>query len=269
MRNRTMWLAPVLMATLALVGMAFAAADDKKEGAAGEPGAKKGRKDGFRGGRGGRGVSVDQVVERLLSFDKDKDGKITKGELPERMQDLIAKGDLNKDGALDKDEIRKLASELTRDPRFSGFDGRGGGGRGFGPGDRRGAGGGFAPRSRGGERPPVGGIEQALVSLKLSANTKEAADKLVKAHRDNIPRLLDLARGDLLMKMKDVLSDEEYKNFKASVERQPGLGPVPIGRLGAPFGTAPVGASPGPPDVQRKLDQLQKELDDLRREIRR
>lgn len=218
MRNRTMWLAPVLMAALALMGMAFAAPDDKKEGAAGEPGAKKGRKDGFRGGRGGRGsrgVTTDQVVERLLSFDKDKDGKITKGELPERMQDLIAKGDTNKDGALDKDEIKALAAKLQRE----GFAGPGGRGRGDGFRGRPGGPSGFGP--------PGAGLERTLGDLKLSDKKKETAEAAVKAYRENVRKLTDLARADLLLKMKDVLSDEEFKKFKEAAERRPGLPPRP------------------------------------------
>ncbi len=58
-------------------------------------------------------LSVDDIVERIMSFDKNKDGKITKDELPERMQYLIEKGDTNKDGALDKEEIKKLAADLA------------------------------------------------------------------------------------------------------------------------------------------------------------
>src|SRR5439155_20703498 len=67
-----------------------------------------------RGRGAGRGSGVEDIIERLLSFDKNKDGKITKDELPERMQDLIAKGDTNKDGALDRDELRQLAADLAR-----------------------------------------------------------------------------------------------------------------------------------------------------------
>src|SRR5205807_7056903 len=80
------------------------------------------RPPGFAAGRGGRGagffgnrgLTADQIVERIMSFDKNKDGKVTKDELPERMQDLIAKGDANKDGALDNAEIKKLATDLAR-----------------------------------------------------------------------------------------------------------------------------------------------------------
>jgi cytochrome c peroxidase len=89
---------------------------------------------GGRGGRGGfgsRGLTVDQVIERVMAYDKNKDGKITKDELPERMQHLIAKGDTNKDGALDKEEIKKLASIFANARSFRGGGRRGGFGDGF------------------------------------------------------------------------------------------------------------------------------------------
>jgi hypothetical protein len=217
-----------------------------------------------RGGRGGgaarRGLTVDEIVERIMSFDKNKDGKVTKDELPERMQDLIAKGDTNKDGALDKDEIKKLATDLARDGAFRGFGGRGGPGGGLRPG----RGGRFPPGGFG----PGGGPERALEDLKLSGKKKEQAEAAVKAHREDVPKLMGLARSDLLLKMKEVLSEGEFKNFKAALDRTPGFGDRPGGRGGRPPGPAPAdGSRPG--DVEKKLDQLQKELDELRREMRR
>src|SRR5262245_51683698 len=92
-----MWLASFLAAALVLVGVALAQPPNPKE----EP--PRGL---VQPGR----VSFDDIVERIMAFDKNKDGKVTKDELPERMHDLITRGDTNKDGALDKDEIRKLAS---------------------------------------------------------------------------------------------------------------------------------------------------------------
>jgi hypothetical protein len=89
---------------------------------------------GGRGGRGGgplRGVPVDDLVERVMAFDKNKDGKVTKDELPERMHYLFELGDTNKDGALDREELQRLAEKLrdqgppAQGPR-GGRGGRGG-----------------------------------------------------------------------------------------------------------------------------------------------
>ena len=66
------------------------------------------------GGPGGRppgqgGNGSQEMVKTLLGFDKNGDGKLSKEELPERMQGMFARGDVNKDGFLSKDEIEKLA----------------------------------------------------------------------------------------------------------------------------------------------------------------
>ena len=177
--------------------------------------------DRFRDGPGGvagRGATADEVVERIMSFDANKDGKVTKDELPERMQDLIARGDTNKDGALDRDEIKKLAADLARD------GGLRGGGRG--------------PRGRGGVAGglPPGAIERAVDELKLPEGKKESAAAAVRAHREDLRKLTELARADLLLQMGGILSAEEFTKFKEALDRQPGLGErrggPPPGRFG-------------------------------------
>jgi hypothetical protein len=214
-----------------------------------------------RRGPGNRGLSVDEIVERILSFDKNKDGKVSKEELPERMQDLITKGDTNKDGALDKEEIKNLATELAREGRFGGFFGAPGPGGGFA--------GGFRGRGPAGPFPPGNVAERALSDLRLTDKQKEAAETAVKTHQDTVRKLTELARADLLLKMKEVLSEDEWKRFQAVVDREPRFVPRGNGR-NAPF------ASPAAPsdsarsgDLERRLDQLQRSLDELRREIRR
>ena len=218
MRNRHLWIASALLVTLAVAGMTLADSTDAKAGGKGkgkggaalqQDGGRPGRgRGGPGGGRGRGGLTVDQIVDRIMSFDKNKDGKITKDELPERLQNLIEKGDTNKDGALDKDEIKALATKLQTEG-FGGF-GRGGFG-GFG---------GFG--GPGGFRP---GAERALNDLNLSdQKKKDAAQALVKAHEENVKKLMELARAELLLKMKDVLSDEEYKKFKTELESRPGPG---------------------------------------------
>ena len=207
---------------------------------------------------GNRGLTVDQIVERIMSFDKNGDGKITKDELPERMQNLIARGDTNNDGVLDKEEIRKLATELARNGPFRRLDDRGLRGAGLRPGP--GAIGGFFPGA---------GPERALDDLQISGNNRETAETALRAHRDNVRKLMDLARADLLLKMTEVLSAEQFKDFKLALNRQPGFGARPT-RGGGPLpGATSPGGSSRSEDLEKKLDQLQKDLDNLRREIRR
>ena len=56
-----------------------------------------------------RRVTDDDLIDRLMAFDKNGDGKITKDELPERMHALFEQGDANRDGVLDREEIKRLA----------------------------------------------------------------------------------------------------------------------------------------------------------------
>lgn len=86
-----------------------------------------------------RGIGTSDLTDRLLGFDKNQDGRITKDELPERMLNLLTEGDTNQDGALDREEIRNLAARASVDDQPPGGGGRGrrGGppfGRGFGRG---------------------------------------------------------------------------------------------------------------------------------------
>ena len=66
---------------------------------------------------GPRGVPTDELTDRLLSFDKNKDGKIARDEIPERMASLFDQGDANKDGFLTQDEIKTLAANSAQPQR--------------------------------------------------------------------------------------------------------------------------------------------------------
>jgi hypothetical protein len=155
-----------------------------------------------------RDLGADAIVERILSFDKNKDGKVTKDELPERMQYLIEKGDTNKDGALDRDEIKKLAAEMAKDeaPRR-------------GP-ARNAAAGRLTPRD----------VERALDDLKLSSSKKESAAAAVKACKEGVRKLEGLARADLLLRIDGVLDEGQTKKLTEALDRLPADG----GRRGPP-----------------------------------
>ena len=98
----------------------------------------------FRGGGPG-GPNPAEVVARMMAFDRNGDGKLARDELPERMRGLLERADANKDGFVDKDELARLAEQQA--------------GRGQGSGPGRGEGrGGFTPREGG--RGPGGGRGQ-------------------------------------------------------------------------------------------------------------
>ena len=52
----------------------------------------------------------NDAVKTLMAFDRDGDGKLSRSELPERLQGLFDRADANRDGSLTGEEIRKLAA---------------------------------------------------------------------------------------------------------------------------------------------------------------
>jgi tRNA-Thr(GGU) m(6)t(6)A37 methyltransferase TsaA len=65
----------------------------------------------FGRGRGGRGGG--DFAEFVMGFDRNDDGRVTKDEMPERMKErLLPRADANKDGALDRQEIKKFSERM-------------------------------------------------------------------------------------------------------------------------------------------------------------
>jgi len=96
-------------------------------------------------------VAADAMVSRMMAFDKNKDGKLTRDELTDpRMQRMFDRAGANKDGVVTKDELLVWAKKLVAEDignrdtqggmgpqdggprRRRGPGGRGFGGRGFG-----------------------------------------------------------------------------------------------------------------------------------------
>jgi hypothetical protein len=131
------------------------------------------------------------VIERVLSFDANKDHRITLDELPQRMQPLIARGDRNADAALDVDEIRALVNAASSDRSRVAFR--------FQPSD---------------------GLPGVISDLKLSPAKREQALAILSAHK--VPPNVKgsaLVSSDVDKAMKLLLDDEEYGNFVAAAQR--------------------------------------------------
>src|SRR5436305_3880498 len=117
------------------------------------------------GGRPGDAPAKDRtksagdnsIVERMMAFDKNKDGQLTRDEITdERLLRLFDRADANKDGVVTREELEALAAKMAAEEpqggrgRFGGPDGPGGPG---GPGGR-------GPGGPGGFGGPPGGRMQ-------------------------------------------------------------------------------------------------------------
>ena len=234
MRIKYLWLG--FAATLA-VALAWTDDGDAQQGKKG-PFGKKG---GLR-----QTITADQLVERILSFDKNEDGKITADELPERMQHLVAMGDINKDGALDRSEITKLATTLEAFTAFAG--GPGGpppGAFGKGKGGPKGA-----PKG------PAGDARKALDDMDLPAATRDKADRVLRASQEMHKRFDEVARAEIMLEMKNILKEEDYRMLKETLDRPPG-----------PPGFFKKGPPPPLSAISSRIDQLQKDLEEVRRKL--
>ena len=171
------------------------------------------------GGGYDNGQSADDTVARMMEFDANKDGKLTRAEVTdERLTRLFDHADADKDGTVTRAELTAVvAAEPAR---------RGGPG-GFGPG-------GFGPPPGGG--PPGGGFRpgeilppMVLSRLNLSAEQKTQIDALQK---------------DVDARLEKILNDEQRTQWKAMRSRGPG-GPGRGGPGGRRGPGGPGGGGPG------------------------
>lgn len=141
----------------------------------------------------------DDVVARLMSFDRNNDGKVQKAELAERMYTVIDRGDADGDGCLDRSEILTLATAKPAEAAV----------RGFGHG-----------RYMMGSETEVSSrrhLEGALDDLRIEGARKKPALAIVKAFTDT--READ-AEAELLNVMHSILGEEQVRIVTAALERQ-------------------------------------------------
>lgn len=130
-------------------------------------------------------------INRLMSFDGNRDHRLSRDELPERLQGLVARADRNADAALDSDEIGSFANLAETQRIGVGFR--------FQPSD---------------------GLPGVINDLKLPPAKHAWALHLVSP--DRLPRrVTDSPGSDLYREMRVLLEDEEYENFVAAAARVP------------------------------------------------
>lgn len=173
-------------------------------------------------GQGPRTVGDEDLVQRMMAFDQDKDGKLTKVEITDaRLHGLFDRSDANKDGIVTKEELASLAAKEHSDESAGGPPGFGGGPPGFGP---RGGGppGGFMGFGRPGE------ILPRMLQERLKMTPEQKSD-------------LDALQKEVDAKLDKILSAEQKMQLKQMRDRGPGgFGPRgPGGPGGRGFGGPP------------------------------
>ena len=136
-------------------------------------------------------ATADGLVARMMAYDKDGDGKLTKSEVTdERLHRLLDRADVDKDGAVTKAELTALEAKESASFR-RGPDGPGG----FGP--PGGPGGAMMGPPRPGEILPSF-LQRAL---NLTADQKSQLDELQKDVDSRLAKILTDAQKKMLDQM--------------------------------------------------------------------
>jgi hypothetical protein len=192
--------------------------------------------------RGAKDKAESSIVTRMMAFDKDNTGKLTKEMITDsRLLRLFDLADTNKDGVVTKEELQALAAKLDAEQPEGGGKGPGGpgggrkGGKGKdgldgpegkkgkdGPGGRGGPGG---PGGRGFGGPPQPG---QIMPVFLQ--------NMLELTEDQKKQLEDLQK-EVDAKLAKILNADQKKQLEEMRQRGPGgFGPPGGGGPGGPGG---------------------------------
>jgi hypothetical protein len=149
------------------------------------------------------GPTADTLVARMMAFDKNKDGKLTRDEVTDgRLLRLFDRADADKDGVVTKEELTALAARMAADEpqgggRRGGFGPPGGPG-GFGPPGGRGGRGFGGPPQPGQILPPF-----LQDRLNLTAEQKEQLEGLQKEIDGKLAKILTEEQKKQLKEMRE------------------------------------------------------------------
>jgi len=145
-------------------------------------------------------MSPDSVVARVMSFDRDNDGRVTRDELPDRMHNLLSDAT---GGAIDSAAIRTRAmtAPVAATATGRGFQGSGGGYT-------------FGDQISLSTRPHV---EGALDDLRLTALAREQAQAIVTPFMD---KLEADSTAQLVADLHFVLTVSQLTTLRMQIDRQ-------------------------------------------------
>ncbi|MDR3622154.1 MAG: EF-hand domain-containing protein [Paludisphaera borealis] len=157
-----------------------------------------------------KAADAENLVKRMMAFDKDGDGKLTRAEIADkRLERLFDRADADKNGQVTKDELTALASkEHSDEPDFGG------------PGGPPGGPGGPPPGFMMGGVPRPGEILPQMLrrDLKLSPEQTRELENLQKEVDQSLAK---------------ILTDAQKQQLKELSSRGPrGFGPPGGGRRG-------------------------------------
>jgi hypothetical protein len=173
-------------------------------------------------------VSPDQIVARLMTFDRNGDGKVATAELSERMQVIVPRGDTSGDGALDDSELRALTARKLEFVSLA-LQNRQFGGYGFG--DSVGL---LSTRSH---------IHNTIDDLRLTSEANEQARRIASTFVDQLENAACLTlRGALA----PLLTEQQFVELERTLVTM-GAGGCPIlpGEIQIPCGFCRVTGSDG------------------------
>ena len=123
------WKSTALVSLFAAVSIGLILANAQPEG-----GKKKGKGDKGPGGQGSEAETVAVFVEKMMAFNKAKDGKLTKKEVTDpRLHGLFDRADTDKDGVVTKEELEALFAKEGGAAGGGPSGDKGGKGKGKGP----------------------------------------------------------------------------------------------------------------------------------------
>ena len=149
-------------------------------------------------------ATPDAMVARMMSFDRNHDGLVSRDELPERMQPLLARIEVFTTGdGLDEKEIRRLAENPVARPETFVLQA---GHYGFGEDS------GFDTRLH---------IESAIEDLRLASATR---DKALDIGHEFADRAKEQARAELLNALTPLLTDDQMAKVVAVLNLKARIG---------------------------------------------
>ena len=164
--------------------------------------------------------TVENIVARMMAFDKNKDGQLTKDEITDpRLMRVFERADANHDGIVTRDEMSALAKKMMAEMGSSrGGPGGGGPDGDDGPGGGPGGGGFGGPRGFGFGPPPPRRKPGEVLPAELQNDLDLTADQKAKVAE---------LQKEVIVKMDKILTEKQKAAALKTIGPRDGDRPPP------------------------------------------